>query len=187
LAGGRQRERLGYRLRKFVRRQWLPLASTIAVMLLLIAGILITTRQARLADAAPRAGRAGTRRGRCAKHRAEAARRFADSQQQVAEARTREAEEQRQQAQARYREVRALASSLLFDMYDGVRDLAGSATARRLMVAKAQHQLELLNRDGGQDIGLQRDLAASYERLGELRVDARKPDKTDAAAAGTGL
>jgi tetratricopeptide (TPR) repeat protein len=174
---------LGYRLRKFVRRQWLPLAGTVAVMLLLIAGILITTRQARLADAARAQAVRERAEADAQRHRAEAARRFADSQQQVAEARTREAEEQRQQAQARYREVRALASSLLFDMYDGVRDLAGSATARRLMVAKAQHQLELLNRDGGQDIGLQRDLAASYERLGELRVDSRKPDKTDAAAA----
>jgi serine/threonine protein kinase/tetratricopeptide (TPR) repeat protein len=173
----------GYRLRKFLRRQWLPLGSAAAVMLLLIAGILITTRQARLADAARAQAERQRAEADSQRHRAEDARRFADSQQQVAEARTREAEDQRQQAQARYREVRALASSLLFDVYDGVRDLAGSATARRLMVAKAQHQLELLNRDGGQDIGLHRDLAASYERLGELRVDSRKPDKTDAAAA----
>ena len=175
--------RLGYRLRKFVRRQWLPLASTAAVMLLLIAGILSTTRQAHLADVARRQAERERTEADAQRHLAEEARRFANSQQQVAEARTRDAENQRQQAQERYREVRALASSLLFDVYDGVRDLAGSATARRLMVAKAQHQLELLNTDAGQDIGLQRDLAASYERLGELRVDPRKPDKTDAASA----
>ena len=172
-----------YRLRKFVRRQWLPLASTAAVMLLLIAGILITTRQAHLADAARAQAERERAEADAQRHLAEAGRRFADSQQHVAEARTREAESQRQRAQERYREVRALASSLLFDVYDGVRDLAGSATARRLMVAKAQHQLELLNADAGQDIGLQRDLAASYERLGELRVDPRKPDKTDAASS----
>jgi tetratricopeptide (TPR) repeat protein/tRNA A-37 threonylcarbamoyl transferase component Bud32 len=175
--------RFGYRFRKFLRRQWLPLASTAVVMLLLIAGILVTTRQAHVADAARRQAERERAEADTQRHRAEEARRFADAQQQVAEERTREAEDQRQQAQARYREVRALASSLLFDVYDGVRDLAGSATARRLMVAKAQHQLELLSRDGGQDIGLQRDLAASYERLGELRVDSRKPDKIGAAAA----
>jgi serine/threonine protein kinase/tetratricopeptide (TPR) repeat protein len=175
--------RFAYRLRKFVRRQWLPLASTAAVMLLLIAGILITTRQAHLADVARRQAERARAAADSQRHLAEEARRFADSQEQIAEARTREAENERQRAQERYREVRALASSLLFDVYDGVRDLAGSATARRLMVAKALHQLELLNTDAGQDIGLQRDLAASYERLGELRVDPRKPDKTDAASA----
>src|ERR1039457_866321 len=108
---------------------------------------------------------------------------LAERAQLVATARTREAESERQKALEHYQEVRALASSILFDLYDGVRDLAGSDTARRLIVAKVQHQLELLNTDSGQDIGLQRDLAASYERMGELRVDARQPDKNDAGAA----
>ena len=174
---------LGYRLRKFVRRQWLPLAGTVAVMMLLIAGILVATRQAHLADIARRQAERERTEADTQRHLAEEARRFADSQQHVAEERTREAESERQRAQERYREVRSLASSMLFDVYDGVRDLAGSATARRLMVSKAQHQLGLLNTDAGQDIGLQRDLAASYERLGELRVDPHQPDKTDAASA----
>src|ERR1039457_6909336 len=108
---------------------------------------------------------------------------LAERAQLVATARTREAESERQKALERYREVRALASSMLFDVYDGVRDLAGSATARRLIVAKAQQQLELLNTDSGQDIVLQRDLAASYERMGELRVDPRQPGKNDASVA----
>jgi eukaryotic-like serine/threonine-protein kinase len=172
-----------YRLRKFVRRHWLPLASTAALISLLIAGILITTRQAHLAEVARRQAERERVEADAQRHLAEEARRFADSQAHLAQARTREAESERQRAQERYREIRALASSLLFDVYDGVRDLAGSATARRLMVAKAQHQLEVLNTDGGQDIGLQRDLAASYERLGELRADPRKPDKNDAASA----
>ena len=62
------------------------------------------------------------------------------------------------------------------------RDLAGSTTAHRLIVAKAQHQLELLTADGDDDVGLQRDLAASYERMGELRVDPHEHNKNDAAA-----
>ena len=89
----------------------------------------------------------------------------------MAENAQRVASEQRSLAESRYRDVRALASSLLFDLYDGVRDLAGSATARRLIVAKVQHQLELLKADASHDVGLERDLAASYERMGELRVD----------------
>ena len=96
-------------------------------------------------------------------------------QHSVAEARTREAEFEREKDRRRYRDVRALASSLLFDLYDGVRDLAGSAMARRLIVSKVQRQLEVLNADGGNDIGLQRDLAACYERMGELQVDPGRP------------
>jgi tetratricopeptide (TPR) repeat protein len=71
----------------------------------------------------------------------------------------------------------------LFDLYDGIRDLAGSNTARRLIVTKAQQELELLSADSGNDIAVQRDLAAAYERMGELRVDPRRPNKQDAAAA----
>ena len=111
------------------------------------------------------------------------AQQVAVEQRRVAEVRTQEAETERQKEEQRYREVRSLASSLLFDLYDGVRDLAGSATARRVIVAKAQHQLEMLTADRGRDIGLKRDLAASYERMGELQMVSREPNKADAATA----
>jgi serine/threonine protein kinase len=174
---------LGYRLRKFARRQWFPLASTAALIVLLIAGILATSRQAHLAELARQQAERERAVADTQRSLAENAQRSATEQRLLAEARTREAESERQRAQQRYQEVRSLASSLLFDVYDGVRDLSGSATARRLMVAKAQHQLEILSADSEHDIGLQRDLAASYERMGELRTDPRQPNKNDAAAA----
>lgn len=181
---------LAYRFRKFARRQWLPLAAAALVMLLLTAGILTTTRQAHLAEqsreAAVRARiQAERERGIAERQRTLAiqAQRSATEQRALAEARTKEAETERRKEQDRYRDVRDLAASLLFDLHDGIRDLAGSTMARRLIVGKAQHQLELLSTDSGNDIGLQRDLAASYERLGELRVDPRQPDKTSASAA----
>ena len=114
---------------------------------------------------------------------ADQARGVATEQRSLAEARTKEVEIERQKDRARYREVRSLASSLLFDLHDGIRDLAGSTTARRLVVSKAQQQLELLSADSANDIAVQRDLAAAYERMGELRVDPRRPNKNDAAAA----
>lgn len=174
---------LSYRFRKFARRQWLPLASTAAVMFLLASGILLTTRQAHLADLARKQAEQEREVADGQTRLAEQARQSANEQRLLAEARTKEAESERQREQERYREVRGLASSMLFDLYDGVRDLAGSETARRLMVTRAQHQLEVLNTDAGKDIGLQRDLAASYERMGELRVDPRDANKAGAAAA----
>jgi eukaryotic-like serine/threonine-protein kinase len=179
-----------YRLRKFARRQWLPLTAAALLIFLLIAGILSTKRQARIADDARQAAehlRAQAERERAAADRervaAEKAERTATEQKSLAEMRTKEAEIERQRERERYREVRALASSVLFDLYDGIRDLAGSTTARRLIVTKAQQQLERLSADSAHDIGVQRDLAAAYERLGELRVDPQRPNKKDAAAA----
>jgi tetratricopeptide (TPR) repeat protein/tRNA A-37 threonylcarbamoyl transferase component Bud32 len=186
-----------YRAQKFARRHWLPLAAAALLVLSLAAGILATTYQAHRADQARAIAetereRAETERARAELERANSDRQRALAQQaqqtaieqrRVAEVRTSEAEIARQQERQRYRDVRSLASSLLFDLYDGVRDLAGSTTARRLIVSRAQHQLEMLTADGDDDIGLQRDLAASYERMGELRVDPHEHNKNDAAAA----
>jgi len=165
-----------YRLRKFARRHWLPMAAAALVVLSLAAGVVAATYEARRANQA----RAIAEVERA---HAQQSQQAALAEQKVAEARTVEAETERQKQHERYQDVRNLASSLLFDLYDGVRDLAGSSTARRLIVAKAQHQLEVLSADGGNDIGLLRDLAACYDRMGELRVDPRQPNKNDAAAA----
>ncbi|MDE3168331.1 MAG: protein kinase [Acidobacteriota bacterium] len=179
-----------YRLRKFARRQWLPLTAATLLLFLLIAGIVSTKRQARIADDARQSAehlRAQAEQERASADReriaAEQAGRIAAEQQSLAETRTKEVEIERQRERKRYGEVRSLTSSVLFDLYDGIRDLAGSTTARRLIVAKAQQQLELLSADSGNDIGVQRDLAAAYERMGELRVDPHRPNKKDAAAA----
>ncbi len=50
-------------------------------------------------------------------------------------------------------------------------------------MTKAQQQLELLSAGSENDPELQRDLAAAYERMGELRVDPAQPAKANAAAA----
>jgi eukaryotic-like serine/threonine-protein kinase len=137
-----------YRLGKFARRQWLPLTAAVLLIVVLLAGIFATRRQAQAAE----------------------------------QARAR-AESERTKAEERYRQVRGLAASLLFDLYDGIRDLAGSSTARRLIVTKAQRELELLSAESQDDPEVQRDLAAAYERMGELRVDPVQPAKVNAAAA----
>jgi tetratricopeptide (TPR) repeat protein len=163
---------LSYRLRKFARRQWMALVAAAMLVVLLVAGILFTAREARIADEARQAAEHSRSQAEQDRAAADRERIAAEHERTVAEL-----------AEARYREVRSLASSLLFELHDGIRDLAGSTTARRLIVARAQQQLELLNADSRNDIGVQRDLAAAYERMGELRVDPRRPDKKDAAAA----
>lgn len=165
-----------YRLTKFARRQWLPLTAAALLIFVLLAGIFATRRQARAAEEA-------RARANEQKSIAEQNQNTANQQRHLAEARTQEAEAERLKEQERTREVQALAASLLFDLYDGVRDLAGSSTARRLIVTKAQRQLEILSASSEKDPELQRDLAAAYERMGELRVDPAQPAKANAAVA----
>jgi eukaryotic-like serine/threonine-protein kinase len=165
-----------YRLGKFARRQWLPLTAAALLILVLLAGIFATRRQAQAAEEA-------RARADVQKSIAEQNQNTANQQRHLAEARTLEAETERTKAENRYRQVRALAASLLFDLHDGIRDLAGSSTARRLIVAKAQRELELLSAESQDDPEVQRDLAAAYERMGELRVDPVQPAKVNAEAA----
>ncbi len=168
-------DRVTYRAAKFVRRRWLPLAGGAIIGFLLLAGILATRQQAREAEAA-RQNADQERRF------AEQSRNAAQQQRQVAEARTKEAESERSKAQERYRQLRSLSASLLFDLHDGIRDLAGSSTARKLIVTKAQQELEILSAETGADTELDRDLAAAYERMGELRVDPARPAKDSSGA-----
>jgi tetratricopeptide (TPR) repeat protein len=172
-----------YRLKKFARRHWMPLTAAALIMLSLAAGMIAAAIQAKHAEQA----RAIAEKERANSDRqrqiAEQARREAVAQHDIAEARTKDAELAQKIDRQRYQDIRSLASSLLFDLNDGIRDLAGSTTARRLIITKVQRQLEVLNADGGHDPELQRDLAACYERMGELQVDPARPDKNDGAAA----
>jgi tetratricopeptide (TPR) repeat protein len=179
-----------YRLRKFARRRWILLTAAALVMAALTGGIVATKRQAVAAERAraleAEERRIAERNQRAAEQSAraaEASQRVAAEQRSLADARAKEAEMERQKERQRYRDIRALAASLLFELHDGIRDLAGSSTARRLIVEKAQQQLELLRADSEDDPALKRDLAAAYERMGELRLDPSQRGKSDASAA----
>jgi serine/threonine protein kinase/tetratricopeptide (TPR) repeat protein len=80
-----------------------------------------------------------------------------------------ESSRQRARAETRFQDVRALAGSFLFEFHDAIRDLPGATPARVLVVKRAQQYLASLARDAGGDIGLQRELAASYQKLGEIQ------------------
>jgi eukaryotic-like serine/threonine-protein kinase len=89
-------------------------------------------------------------------------------------------------AEQRFNDVRALATSLLFEIHDAIRDLPGSTAARKLIVDRALKYLDSLARESSGDIGLQRELAAAYERVGDVQgqaLQANLGDKTGAMAS----
>lgn len=115
-----------YRTTKFVARHKAAVAASALVLVALLAGLIITLHEARVAQ----------------KERARAERRFND--------------------------VRKLANSLMFEVHDSIRDLPGTLPARKLLLSRAQEYLDSLSQEAGGDTALQRELAAAYDRVGDL-------------------
>ena len=76
---------------------------------------------------------------------------------------------ERARSERRFNEVRQLANSFVFEVHDAVANLPGSTTARSLIVQRGLNYLDSLSRDAGGDRGLQRELAAAYEKLGAVQ------------------
>jgi non-specific serine/threonine protein kinase/serine/threonine-protein kinase len=93
------------------------------------------------------------------------------------------AEANRVRAEERFAEVRTLANSFLFEFHDAIKDLAGATAARRLVVQRAAQHLDALRLDAQGDMGLQRELAAAYQRLGEAQGGAGEGNLGDTAGA----
>ena len=111
-----------YRASKFVLRHKAGVTAATAVLLTVVAGFVITVREARI-------------------------------------------------AQQRFNDVRSLANSLIFDVHDSIKDLPGSTPAKKIIVDRALRYLNDLVRESRGDVGLQRELASAYERLGSVQGD----------------
>src|SRR5258708_6537362 len=84
----------------------------------------------------------------------------------VREARIAAANERR--AEQRFNDVRKLANSLMFEIHDAIGDLPGSTAARRLLVTRALEYLDSLSAQSKGDTSLQKELAAAYQRVGDV-------------------
>jgi len=93
------------------------------------------------------------------------------------------ARQQRATAQRRFDQVRSLAKSLMFDVHDSIKDLPGATAARKLIVSRALEYLDALSKEAAGDVTLQRELAAAYERVGDVQGDPYAPNLGDAPGA----
>jgi non-specific serine/threonine protein kinase/serine/threonine-protein kinase len=76
---------------------------------------------------------------------------------------------ERSRAERRFNDVRKLANSFLFEFHDAIQDLPGSTPARELVVKRALEYLDSLAKEAGGDPSLQRELAAAYQRVGDVQ------------------
>ena len=82
---------------------------------------------------------------------------------------------QEARAERRFEDLRRLTNSLLFEFHDSIATLPGSTTARELVVKRALEYLEQIRADAHDDPATLRDLAAGYERLGQIEADEGNP------------
>ena len=90
---------------------------------------------------------------------------------------------ERERAERRFRDVRNLANSLLYELHDAIVPLPGSTKARELLVRKAQEYLDHLAVEASGDISLQRERAMAYRRIGDVLGWSSQPNLGQSGAA----
>lgn len=73
------------------------------------------------------------------------------------------------QAKRRFEQVRKLANTFVFDIYDGMANLPGTAEIRVKVVSTALQYLDSLASEAEGDTALQMELAAAYRRIGDVQ------------------
>ncbi len=94
--------------------------------------------------------------------------RRADEQKTVAVA-------QRDRAERMFDQVRELAHTFMFDFHDKIRRLDGSIPARELLVTSALTYLDRLTGEAADNPDLMREVAAAYDRVGDIQGGFRDP------------
>jgi tetratricopeptide (TPR) repeat protein len=90
---------------------------------------------------------------------------------------------QQRRAERRFNEVRQLSNALLFEIAPKMERLEGSTDAREALVRRALEYLDSLAQESGDDAQLQSELAAAYEKVGEIQGAPRKPNLSDFSGA----
>lgn len=72
-------------------------------------------------------------------------------------------------ARERFQEVRELAHTFVFDLYDRLAKLEGSTKARERTVLTGLRYLDNLRKSAGNDLELQKDIAAAYMKIGDAQ------------------
>ena len=93
------------------------------------------------------------------------------------------AQAERAKAERRFNDVRALANSFLFEFSPKIENLPGSTPARELLVKRALEYLDNLSKEVTGDLELQRELAAAYQKVGDVQGNPYNPNIGDTKGA----
>ena len=79
---------------------------------------------------------------------------------------------ERAKAENRFKDVRKLANSLLFEIAPTIEKVPGTTEARELLVKRSLEYLDSLAEESGDDVELQKELATAYEKVGSVQGSA---------------
>jgi hypothetical protein len=91
--------------------------------------------------------------------------------------------QQKRIAERRFEQVRSLAHAVVFDLHDAIAKLPGSTSARALLVRHALGYLDALASESARNTPLQMELAAAYERVGDVQGMPYRANLGDSAGA----
>lgn len=94
-----------------------------------------------------------------------------------------ETRKERDRAEQRFNDVRVLSNSLLFEIGPKIENLNGSTEARELLVKRALEYLDSLSRESQNDLAIRSELAAAYEKIGDLQGNPARPNLSDFTGA----
>jgi non-specific serine/threonine protein kinase/serine/threonine-protein kinase len=95
----------------------------------------------------------------------------------------RAASAERARAERHFAAVRTLSTTYVGDVYDAIVQIPGTTAARKLLLDRSLEYLTALERDAGDSIELQRDLAKAWERLGDVQGGYLRASLADTGAA----
>ena len=179
-----------YRTRKFSRRHHLEISATALIFISLVAALIVTLGQMRVARSARLA--AEVQRGISDRERARAEAEFshaevarANEEQQRLQAEVARAEEERQRlhAEQSLTQLLGIADKTLFDIHDEVAKVPGTTEARRVMVKTTLDYLESIQKENGLDDRLRLALGSGYSRIAAIQGAPFHPSLGDSAGA----
>lgn len=91
--------------------------------------------------------------------------------------------QQRLRAEQRFQEVRKLAHAFVFDYHDAIADLPGSRPVRQRLVKDALTYLDSLSKEAKDDASLQRELATTYVKIGDIQGNSNTENLGDLTGA----
>jgi non-specific serine/threonine protein kinase/serine/threonine-protein kinase len=95
----------------------------------------------------------------------------------------REARAAQGRAERRFNDVRQLAHAVLFDYHDAIKDVAGTTPVQERLVRDGLRYLDTLALEARGDRSLQRELAAAYQRVGDVQGGSRTANLGDTKGA----
>ncbi len=93
------------------------------------------------------------------------------------------ARQERDRAERRFADVRQLSNALLTDIAPKIERLQGATEARQSLVNQSLKYLDSLANELNDDLALQAELAAAYEKVGDLQGNPANPNFIDSDAA----